>query len=153
VIPLPIKAVAAVGAWASLVVYIVMMTGFFGDLADVSATATAAPALDDGLTNLAALAGTAVLGVIAGLAGVSIAKDGGKVTGRLGLVLTAGLGATSPITRMAGPVYLVAYLAVAVKGLTVWRDIGTDLTPEFVRTQVLAAIGLLGAMAAVSANR
>lgn len=150
--PIPLRVVAAIGAWAALIAYVSLMFGFFGDVTGLAPTATSAPGLDEGLTNLTALAGTAVVGVIAGLTGVSVANGAG-LTSKLGLVLTAGFDPASILSKIAAPVYLFVYVVVAVRGGLLWHDHGSSLTPEFIRTQVLAAAGLVGAMAAVGANK
>ncbi len=148
---IPKEWVAAIGAWASLIVYLVLMIGFLDKVRDVEAAATTAPNLDAGLTALAALFGTAVVGVIAGLAGVSVARAGIRAAGSsLGQFLVAKR-ANMRLGLIAALAYIVIYFGIAVLALVVWVDRGTDVTPEFVRTQVLAAAGLVTAMAAISA--
>ena len=151
--PIPAKIAAALGAWASLIVYAVLMNGFLDKVRDLQAEATAPPKLDTGLTSLAAVFGTAVVGVIAGLAGVSIAQSGIRSMPKtLGAFLVV-KPSWATLGNVATALYLLVYLGLAVAALMVWVDKGTDLTPEFVRTQVLAAAGLIAAMAALNASK
>lgn len=151
--PIPAKIAAAVGAWASLVAYAVLTLGFIGNVRALDDAATAPPKLDVGLTGLAALLGTAVVGVIAGLTGVSIAQTGIRsMPSRLGEFLVV-VRNWEWVATVATALYLLVYFGVAVAALLVWGDKGTDLTPEFLRTQVLAAAGLVAAMAALNASK
>jgi hypothetical protein len=150
---LPRRAVAAFGAWASLIIYVLLMAGFIDDARGVADTATSPATLDTGQTNVAALVGTAVVGVIAGIAGVSIAKTSIRRAGHhLGEFLGVAGEWRARFGYIPGIAYMVVYFATAVVAGLVWRDHGTDLTPEFLRNQVLAAVGLLTAMAALSSG-
>lgn len=148
----PAKIVAAIGAWASLIVYALLTNGFLDKVRALQDGAADAPKLDAGLTSLAALFGTAVVGVIAGLAGVSIAQAGiMSMPKRLGQFLVVKPGWLK-IGKIATAVYLLVYFGLALLALMVWADHGSDLTPDFVRAQVLAAAGLIAAMAALNAS-
>jgi hypothetical protein len=154
---LPARLAAAIGAWGALIVYVVLMRGFLDEVWSLPDDATTAPILDVGQTNFTALFGTGVVGVIAGLAGVSVAQAlagrstilGGFLVVRRGSPTMVG----TVVGTIAGLVYMGAYFVLAVAGLLVWQDRGSGLTPEFIQGQVLAAAGLLLAMAALSSAK
>jgi hypothetical protein len=148
--PLNPRVVLAIGAWGSLLIYAWLMMGFFDALSGQSETAASPPVLDEGLTQLAAAFATAVVGVIVGLTGVALANQ--ALTTPRASILSAGLGATSWVGKAAPITYLLVYAVVAVAGFALWIDHGTALTPEFIRTQVSSAVGILAAMAVVGAD-